>query len=186
MPTDQILATEEMVGAGHATKSDTLNRALNKLTTAGDLMYATAAQTVARLGIGTANFKLFTNAGATAPEWASGLKVLAGTRDMTAASGDVAYTGVGFKPAAIIAIAGGDGTKLDFSAGMADAAAYKSVCYNLTVFTSAAVLINLVPATGKQQSAILKTFDADGFTLTWTKAGSPDAETAGLYFLCLR
>jgi len=57
--TDQILATEEMVGSGHASKDDTLNRALNKLTTAGDIPYATAAQTVARLGIGAANYKIF-------------------------------------------------------------------------------------------------------------------------------
>lgn len=69
--TDQILATEEMVGSGHATKADTLNRALNKLTTAGDIPYATAAATVARLGIGTAGQVLKTNAGATAPEWGS-------------------------------------------------------------------------------------------------------------------
>ena len=69
--TDQILATEEMVGAGHATKADTLNRALNKLTTAGDMPYATAAQTITRLGIGTAGQVLKTNAGATAPEWGS-------------------------------------------------------------------------------------------------------------------
>lgn len=77
--TDQILATEEMVGSGHATKSDTLNRALNKLTTAGDIPYATAAQTVSRLGIGTAGQFLQTNAGATAPEWAGGAGDYVGT-----------------------------------------------------------------------------------------------------------
>lgn len=42
------------------------------LTTAGDLPYATAASTWARLGIGTAGQFLKTNAGATAPEWATG------------------------------------------------------------------------------------------------------------------
>lgn len=41
----------------------------NVLTTAGDIAYATAASTWARLGIGTANQLLRTNTGATAPEW---------------------------------------------------------------------------------------------------------------------
>lgn len=40
-------------------------------TTAGDLTYATAANTLARLGLGTAGQVLKVNAGATAPEWSS-------------------------------------------------------------------------------------------------------------------
>jgi hypothetical protein len=39
------------------------------ITTAGDLIYGTAADTVARLGIGTASQVLAVNSGATAPEW---------------------------------------------------------------------------------------------------------------------
>jgi hypothetical protein len=39
------------------------------VTTAGDLLYGTAADTVARLGIGTANQVLAVNSGATAPQW---------------------------------------------------------------------------------------------------------------------
>ncbi len=50
------------------------------ITTAGDLIYGTAADTVARLGIGTAGQVLKVNSGATAPEWgaapAGGGKVL--------------------------------------------------------------------------------------------------------------
>jgi len=41
------------------------------VTTAGDLIYATAADTVTRLGIGTAGQVLKVNSGATAPEWAA-------------------------------------------------------------------------------------------------------------------
>ncbi len=41
------------------------------VTTAGDLLYGTAADTVARLGIGTAGQVLTVNSGATAPEWAA-------------------------------------------------------------------------------------------------------------------
>jgi hypothetical protein len=51
------------------------------VTTAGDLLYATAADTVTRLGIGTAGQVLKVNSGATAPEWgaagaASGLTLI--------------------------------------------------------------------------------------------------------------
>ena len=45
-------------------------------TTAGDQAYASAADTVARLAIGTAGQVETTNAGATAPEWAGGLKLI--------------------------------------------------------------------------------------------------------------
>ena len=41
------------------------------VTTAGDLVYGTAADTMARLGIGTAGQVLSVNSGATAPEWAN-------------------------------------------------------------------------------------------------------------------
>lgn len=42
-----------------------------KVTTAGDTVYGTGANAIARLGIGTARQALQTNAGATAPEWAA-------------------------------------------------------------------------------------------------------------------
>lgn len=41
------------------------------VTTAGDLVYGTAADTMVRLGIGTAGQVLTVNSGATAPEWAA-------------------------------------------------------------------------------------------------------------------
>ena len=43
----------------------------DKVTTAGDLLYGTAADTLGRLGIGTAGQVLRVNSGATAPEWAT-------------------------------------------------------------------------------------------------------------------
>ena len=39
------------------------------VTTAGDIAYATAANALSRLAIGTAGQALVVNAGATAPEW---------------------------------------------------------------------------------------------------------------------
>jgi len=59
------------------------------VTTAGDIVYGTAADTMARLGIGTANQVLRVNSGATAPEWAtpsSGGITLLSTTSLSGAS----------------------------------------------------------------------------------------------------
>mgnify|MGYP003670785150 CR=1 FL=1 len=42
-----------------------------KVTTAGDLVYGTGANAIARLGVGSANQVLKVNSGATAPEWSA-------------------------------------------------------------------------------------------------------------------
>jgi hypothetical protein len=78
--------TEVQAGVGISVASGTgpipviTNSSTDLITTAGDLLYGTAADTVARLGIGTAGQVLKVNSGATAPEWgaaaAAGGKVL--------------------------------------------------------------------------------------------------------------
>ena len=58
------------------------------LTTAGDTLYASAANTPARLAVGTARYTLQTNSGGTLPEWAaSPQSVLTATGDILYASG---------------------------------------------------------------------------------------------------
>ena len=58
------------------------------LTTAGDTLYASAANTPSRLAIGTGRYTLQTNSGATAPEWAaSPQSVMTATGDILYASG---------------------------------------------------------------------------------------------------
>jgi hypothetical protein len=78
--------TEVQAGVGISIASGTgpipviTNSSTDLITTAGDILYGTAADTVARLGIGTAGQVLKVNSGATAPEWgaaaAGGGKVL--------------------------------------------------------------------------------------------------------------
>ena len=74
---DQGDITEVQAGVGISVASGTgpipiiTNSSTDLITTAGDLLYGTAADTVARLGIGTANQVLRVNSGATAPEWAT-------------------------------------------------------------------------------------------------------------------
>jgi len=117
-------------------------------------------------------------------------KVISVVRDMTAASGDVAVTGVGFKPRAVICFAtvpsavgaGGWG----FSDGTAHFTMYDDSITTPDHYgaTTALILIQR-GATGSYQTAIVKTFDSDGATLTWTKVGSP-VGTASVYFMFLR
>lgn len=58
------------------------------MTTTGDMLYASAANTPARLGIGTARQQLATNSGATAPEWVASLQsLMTGTGDIVQSSG---------------------------------------------------------------------------------------------------
>ena len=69
--------TEVQAGVGISVASGTgpipiiTNSSTDLITTAGDLLYGTAADTVARLGIGTAGQVLQVNSGATAPQWAT-------------------------------------------------------------------------------------------------------------------
>lgn len=53
---------------------------------AGDVLYATAADTLQRLAKGTAGQVLAMNSGATAPEWASGTRVLLASKDASASA----------------------------------------------------------------------------------------------------
>ena len=63
------------------------------VTTAGDIGFATAANTLSRLAIGTARQQLNTNAGATAPEWVASLQSL------FTAEGDIVYASGANTPA---------------------------------------------------------------------------------------
>lgn len=112
-------------------------------------------------------------------------KIITGSRDFAAASGDVAYTGVGFKPTSIMAFAYG-GTYMS-SVGMVDSSGTEMCSSKNFDSTSdgTTALIYFTTAAGAYQTAIVKTYDNDGFTLTWAKTGSPTG-TMQLRFLCFR
>lgn len=96
------------------------------------------------------------------------------TRVLSAAAGNVSYTGIGFKPsliqfmAAVVAgnpfaeIGAGDGTN-EFNVQIASSS---------TAFTS--FVFSMIDAGGAAfQQAALASLDVDGFTLTYTKTGAP-------------
>ena len=109
---------------------------------------------------------------------------------MAAASGDVAYTGAGFKPSAVIAITGMSEAwnTTGFSVGFADASLQAVgltgsggtgfYVYNGGYFGGISI------AAGTQYLT-WKSFDADGLTITYAKVSTPTG-TARLHFLFLR
>ena len=155
----------------------------------GDTIYGTGANTAAKLAAGAANDKYFMDAAGTAPEWAGGLKIGTFTRDLTTATGDVAYSGVGFKPTILVFIAGVIEVST-MSIGIDDGTNSYSVYdnyYNLNFAwaVSSTLAICVIPSPGISQSGLVKTLDADGFTVTWTKTGLPTG-TATVYYLAIR
>jgi len=147
---------------------------INTLTTQADLPYATAAGVWARLPKGTAAQILRMNAGATAPEWGSQSftsKLKTETRNVAGGDGDVAYTGYGFQPKALIVF-----TQLGNAAswGFGDVNLVEAVVFRTATanFSNEASLIKYNDGTNTA-TAVLKTLDADGFTLTWTKGLTP-------------
>jgi hypothetical protein len=115
-------------------------------------------------------------------------KILNFTRAGDGATADVSYTGVGFIPSKITAIMVAGGT-LYWSTGFADSTKAASVIYQgaaNTVYDSSSGLILYSNFSGWAQTATVKSYDADGFTLTWTKTGSPSAGTLTIKVICER
>lgn len=108
------------------------------------------------------------------------------SRDLTATGGQVSYTGIGFTPSAIISMAGlgaditsigvSDSAKggLLLSGGPTWATNTGAVGANLGLYSSSG---------GNYQTWNVYSYDADGFTLTWSKTGSPTG-TLYISFLC--
>mgnify|MGYP003405195373 CR=1 FL=1 len=111
------------------------------------------------------------------------------SRDMTAVSADVAYTGVGFTPTSIMFI--GTVSSVCYSSGMCDSAKAQDCIFHAAsaAYTQGDNSLNncllFVTAGNQYHTALVKTFDADGFTLTWSKVNSPTG-TAKVVALCFR
>lgn len=113
--------------------------------------------------------------------------VVEATRDMTAASGDVSYTGCGFTPASVLVIWGIDDSLNGGGVGFAEnSGAFQGINISGTVQFKNNTFIYIIGTNeANSQEATMATYDSDGFTLTWTKNGSPTG-TANLVFYCQR
>lgn len=116
-------------------------------------------------------------------------KIIPVSRAMTAATGSVSYTGAGFKPTclilsgAIIGTAAQTSGMVDSSLGSGGIALIGAANLNQG---SISFLIYIPDGTAANyQNGVVTSLDADGFTVSWTKGGSPTG-TATYSVLCLK
>jgi len=110
------------------------------------------------------------------------------TRNVAAAGADVAYTGIGFRPQGCLFFAMNDTIGNVTSFGGMDSAPNSGFVGMEPggVMQQGSAAIAIYGASGGQnQMAWFKSYDADGFTLTWTKYGSPIG-TAYIKAFCFR
>jgi len=179
-----IKSTEEMVGSGHATKSDTLNRAL---------LVSHSSDGTHKAGLGdllngAANLKAFMNAAATAPEWAAGIKHITSTHDVSV-TGTQAFTGAGFKPSGMFIFAGinaSSGWSFGFTTTTGGVCVINAHVESAATWNIIADQLGYIrTASGVNAYFSLTSFDADGATITWAKGGSPTG-TATILILFFR
>lgn len=110
------------------------------------------------------------------------------TRAMTAASGDVSYTGVGFQPNNILFLA--HSTSGSISTGMDNGTSrYAVTTWGTTVpyYSNTAYLsVSMIQSVTQLQTALVKSFDSDGFTLTWTRTGTPSHGDGTVYYMAFK
>jgi len=144
-----------------------------------------ASGVLSALALGTADLKLFMNAAGTDIEFASGIKIGYFTYDLSTASGTQAITGVGFKPSHIIFI-GGTGDANQTTIGIDNGTT--KLCHYLytgSFYVNTNFSIASTPGASDYQTGLITTLGSDGFTLTWTKTGSPTG-TLSLNYLAFR
>lgn len=116
----------------------------------------------------------------------SRFKVISATRDLAVASGNVSYTGFGFQPKAIIVFCAKAGS-FTVSYGLATSTSDDSVQYQYladTFTTGSTLVVGFISGTAGQDGN-LNSIDADGFTIAWTKTGSPTG-TLAMKFMGLK
>jgi hypothetical protein len=100
------------------------------------------------------------------------------TRDQTAETGNVAYTGIGFQPKAIKLFASNGQSNVTISQGYDNAQSYGGHTIKGTTVANMTVgSIYIGDAATWAQYGNIQSFNADGFTIAWTKFGTPPAGT---------
>ncbi len=170
---------------------------INTLTASQDLPIASAAGVWTKLVKGTANQWLKMASDASTVGWSSitgnSSKIKSETRALDAVAGDVAYTGYGFTPKAIIIIYM-LAPNFNFGVGVGDSALAEMTAYlafnaghltNTSGFDATKIVVAVENSSTTGETAVLKTLDADGFTLTWAVVGVGYAGTLNMLVLAL-
>lgn len=159
----------DSVGAVSVTKNGAVPLA------AGDI---TSGQMVQIVNDGT-NFQLLTVSNA-------GLSVFNGSTsyNLATASGTVAITGVGFRPKNVQilgSIASTDTTSSGWGNGVASGCIYNNGLGGGGWTASGTNALFLVTGAVDSARGVISSLDADGFTITWTKIGSPTGSASIVY-----
>lgn len=109
------------------------------------------------------------------------------TRTLSDPSISTAYTGVGFQPSAIEFYCAVDTTP-EFSIGMSDGVHSRSMTSDSAgVKSSSATAIKIIrPTSADTLTGSVTSFDPDGFTINWVKAGSPPANALTVNYIAHR
>lgn len=163
-------------------------------TAQGNILYFSAAGTLSALAPGTSGHFLKTQGAGANPIWAAasaGAKTGVFTRDVSTASGNQAVTGVGFQPTSVIFIANLGGSVQSFSWGVDDGSNPEVLSNDATTATqftaggSTSESIRLIVSGGNNYQGHVGSFDSDGFTIAWTKNGTPTG-TASILYIAFR
>ena len=195
---DAVEALEAKVGANSSAVTSSLDYLVKSTSSsnpghkhtlangATDLTKASAAE----INTGTDDAKFATAlalAGSNIPNSRLNSKIISGTKNMAAGNGNVSYTGVGFRPTSIIAmsIINGSAT-ITILLGFADSTKTSNgIGLNTVSWYLQDTLVGGWSSQTDSDKATVASFDADGFTLTWTATGSPTG-TLSMCFLCFR
>lgn len=109
-------------------------------------------------------------------------KVISLTRDASAVAGNASYTGIGFKPSAIMLTWVNQGTPQTGEA-MITAADVRGKTYT-TQWYNTNEIVDLYVAGGRTWASLV-TLDSDGFTFNWQKTSSPTG-TINMQCICFR
>ena len=107
------------------------------------------------------------------------------SRDTSAASDSVAYTGVGFAPKAVLFFGAVAGTT-KVSWGMSNASTDQAIARvgsNYDTYSSQAIVS--FDSAGNETNGQLTSLDSDGFTISWTKTGAPSG-TMTVFYMAFR
>ncbi len=113
------------------------------------------------------------------------------TRAQDGANANVATTGVGFTPSAILFFSGGPDVDSKSFGGSTGSGSANNTCVWSTISggfasVSSAWCIYSGDGVSWNQSAIIASFDADGFTLAWNKGGTPSAGNMLIFYIAFR
>jgi hypothetical protein len=116
------------------------------------------------------------------------------TRDLSLASGTQAVTGVGFKPTALLfytADLSGGAVYVSITCAAPNIATGRGVFNNRNAVTGTwfrvnnALLIQHSSGSGDSVFGDIQSYDADGFTVSWTKNGTP-TDTVQIGFMAFK